>query len=1179
MHDQSLWFDPSSLSKLVDKTTFGRGQAYARRGTAMLQEVVPDEKDAASWEIGGEVLGSSEEPYSTQIHLTIGKSGGKDGQLTNWRAYCSCPMGFNCKHGVALTLDAARFACDLFDLPDYRDAFFYGDAPTLDKKKAQEMQAHLSHREQLIQQQRLQSQIGAEITWLQSASSVNANKPAAYLRPPAPGAPEKGLAFVLSEKSNAVPKNAGQVPQIPELHLGAFEYTLHKRTGRAGVLRNVEYFVTKEHYAPHLVSDKDIDLLQLLRSQISGGYYAGNKSAQLKGEIGCLLLNMAVDTGHLYWEGDNKSLGRLLKSGGPRPIQWRWEALQQPGIAETLWRLHADVPAVTTSAASDLQEDVAAPAAPTRLYANTPALYVDHGTGEVGIATHPALSLKQLHNALRMPPMRQTALQDHVAQLASALPNVPMPAVIESLPQWFGIEAKAVLHIKPLPDHQAKKMGPFSARLHFTYQTQELPWPSATNSDIVNTAQGRVLIHRNRDQEIHLSEGVKQAGLAMDSAGDWWPMASDPALYWAQQFDEQFAALRQAGIEVRVPDSAQNWLQHAASAKATLAQADDGEGMGWFDMSLGIDIDGQKHNLLPWLPKILASAGQDDAGQVQWPEQVYVPLPDQRMLALALEGLKPWLNALIELVGDRPESFDGDFLRLNRWDALRVSASLGEGVPWAGADSIRKMLRQLGDANAIKPVKIPKSLKAVLRPYQHDGVNWLQFLAKNHLGGLLADDMGLGKTLQTLAHILIEKTTGRLTSPALIVAPVSLLGNWQREAERFCPALRVHVMHGADRHDNKPDLANVDVVITAYSLLQRDEAYWLAQAWHCLVLDEAQNIKNANTHAARVVGQINAHHKICLSGTPMENHLGELWSLFHFLMPGFLGAQARFAKLYRTPIEKHNDTERLDQLRRRVTPFMLRRTKTLVASELPPKQETTLPVALEGPQANLYETIRLSTEATVRKALNEKGLQRSQITILDALLKLRQVCCDPQLLPLTSGKRIKASAKLDQLMDMLPEMITEGRKILLFSQFTSMLELIEARLAAAGLKWVKLTGQSRKRDELIAQFTEGQVPLFLISLKAGGVGLNLPQADTVIHYDPWWNPAVENQATDRAHRIGQTKNVWVIKLVAQGTIEERILALQQRKAELASSLYSGAQERKQALFDESDLQQLLMPLG
>jgi SNF2 family DNA or RNA helicase len=424
----------------------------------------------------------------------------------------------------------------------------------------------------------------------------------------------------------------------------------------------------------------------------------------------------------------------------------------------------------------------------------------------------------------------------------------------------------------------------------------------------------------------------------------------------------------------------------------------------------------------------------------------------------------------------------------------------------------------------------------------------------------------------------VEKQAGRLEQPALVIAPTSLMGNWRNELQRFAPGLRALVLHGAQRSEQFDDIAHSDVVVTTYPLLARDEATLLKQAWSVVVLDEAQTIKNAKTQAAGIVQALDARQRLCLSGTPMENHLGEIWSLFHFLMPGYLGSEPRFKQLFRTPIEKQGDKERMGILRARLAPFMLRRTKALVASELPPKIETIEHVQLLPAQAKLYETIRLTTEKKVREALSSKGLARSHITVLDALLKLRQVCCHPRLVPLAAASKVKQSAKLNWLIENLPEMIAEGRRVLLFSQFTSMLELIEEELPALGLSWVKLTGQSTGREALIERFTSGQVPLFLISLKAGGVGLNLPQADTVIHYDPWWNPAVEDQATDRAHRLGQTQTVFVYKLVAEGTLEERILALQERKAELARGLHGEAGTQAAAL-TESDLNWLLQPLS
>ncbi len=665
----------------------------------------------------------------------------------------------------------------------------------------------------------------------------------------------------------------------------------------------------------------------------------------------------------------------------------------------------------------------------------------------------------------------------------------------------------------------------------------------------------------------------------------------DPQHAWMHWADNGFEANCAAPVLPLTLDAAlEGWITQAEVLDVQLqpaggAAADAQRRSPWFDLSLGIEIHGQRHNIL----SVAARADCRGCGAARPTRSpgcrrcrpfVYLPAPGREgFVRLPTDVLQPWMAALLDLVGERAHDFAGDSLRLSRLDALRASAALGEGAVWQGAAALHAMVQQLKGQAALPEVPVPASVQAELRPYQRQGLNWLQFLRAHGLGGILADDMGLGKTLQTLAHIQVEKDAGRLACPALIIAPVSLMGNWQREAARFCPQLRSLVLHGKERHAVAESMAAHDIVIAPYSLLQRDRERWLAAQWHLVVLDEAQNIKNASTHAAQVAGQLQAQHRLCLSGTPMENHLGEIWSLFHFLMPGFLGSQKRFGELFRTPIEKLGDTERLAQLRARVTPFMLRRTKALVASELPPKVETVMRVELSGAQADLYETIRLGMEKTVREALASKGLAKSQITVLDALLKLRQVCCDPQLVPLNAAKQVKTSAKLEQLMELLPEMLAEGRRILLFSQFTSMLTLIEAELKKRKLPWVKLTGQSQKRDALIERFTSGEVPLFLISLKAGGVGLNLPQADTVIHYDPWWNPAVEQQATDRAHRIGQTHSVWVLKLVAQGTIEERILALQERKAQLAGSLYSGQAGRQAPLFSEDDLAELLKPLS
>ena len=439
---------------------------------------------------------------------------------------------------------------------------------------------------------------------------------------------------------------------------------------------------------------------------------------------------------------------------------------------------------------------------------------------------------------------------------------------------------------------------------------------------------------------------------------------------------------------------------------------------------------------------------------------------------------------------------------------------------------------------------------------------------------------------QTLAHLLIEKQQGRLNKPVLIVAPTSVIFNWANEIEKFTPQLSYQVLHGTKRHQHFDCLERneahdnpVDIVITSYALITKDLALYSQQKFYYLVLDEAHYIKNTKTKLYQAFLTLKAQHKLCLTGTPMENHLGEFWAQFNFLLPGFLGGQRQFTKLFRTPIEKHGEHERKQLLNQRIKPFILRRTKDKIATELPPKTEIIQKLRIEGQQAELYESVRLAMDSRLKDIIADKGLKRSQIEVLDALLKLRQVCNHPKLLSLDGAKKVNQSAKLDHLMETLPEQIAEGRKILIFSQFTSMLALIEEELVLAGINFVKLTGATTQRQEVVDKFQNGEVPVFLISLRAGGVGLNLTAADTVIHFDPWWNPAVENQATDRAYRIGQDKPVFVYKYIIENSIEEKIQKIQQNKAELAKALLSEEVSDNKLSLTDDILGSLLAPLS
>ncbi|PWF49147.1 ATP-dependent helicase [Massilia glaciei] len=606
-----------------------------------------------------------------------------------------------------------------------------------------------------------------------------------------------------------------------------------------------------------------------------------------------------------------------------------------------------------------------------------------------------------------------------------------------------------------------------------------------------------------------------------------------------------------------------------------------GSGQAWFDLEIGIIVGGQRIALLPILVKLIQRspgaftpaflARQADD------ELMMLAVPDGPRVALPWGRIKLILGVLDELYFS---ACSGAVLRLSPLDAARVAQLAGHaGMRWHGGERLSALEREMHAFDGVTPVAPPATLQASLRHYQREGLSWMQFLRQYNLAGILADDMGLGKTVQTLAHILVEKEAGRLTLPALVVAPTSLMGNWQDEAARFAPGLKVLLLHGAQRHGQLGALAGYDLVLTTYALMSRDEDALRRQRFHLLILDEAQYIKNPRSRAAQTACLLNANHRLCLTGTPLQNHLGELWSQFHFLLPGLLGREPEFNRDFRQPIEQLGDTARNAYLVRRIKPFLLRRTKDVVAKELPPKTTMMRFVELSGMQRDLYETVRVAMDKKVRDAIAERGAARSHIVVLEALLKLRQVCCDPRLLgPERFDADAANSAKLAELLTMLDALLAEGRKVLVFSQFTSMLALIETELAARDIAYVVLTGHTRDRADVVRQFQHGAASVFLISLKAGGVGLNLTAADTVIHYDPWWNPAAEDQASDRAWRIGQDKPVFVYKLIVRDTLEEKIQLLQEKKASMAAAVLDGEFEADGQL-SADDLRDIFAPLS
>ena len=633
----------------------------------------------------------------------------------------------------------------------------------------------------------------------------------------------------------------------------------------------------------------------------------------------------------------------------------------------------------------------------------------------------------------------------------------------------------------------------------------------------------------------------------------WFP---DPGrvpvdAFWHQFRGEHIARLEACGWRVTVDD---NVGHRVFDADPSLWDANLTSGhAGWFSLSVGFDVAGTRYDLLPVLAGLLENDFLEETLERLDSGFVYAPLPGGDALRLPIARVRRILQHLASLMDPRFP----DKVRVHRLDAASLAGL--QDMTIVSPPDLTELATSLNDFSGIAPVAPPVGVRATLRDYQLEGFRWMQFLARHGLHGILADDMGLGKTLQTLTHILAEKCNGHAGSlPVLVVAPTSVVPNWHAEALRFTPDLRVLVLNGPSRVKLHRSIPHADVVLTSYALLHRDIDALRAFPYHMIVLDEAQNIKNPHALVAQAACMLDARQRLCLSGTPVENHLGELWSLMKFLIPGFLGSEPVFNAHFRKPIEKDGNIDRNEALKRRVAPLILRRTKDQVAKELPPKTHLVHLIELHTSQKDLYETVRATMNHRVRDALAARTGGQCQILFLDALLKLRQICCDPRLLPAEFSNMVHESAKLDFLTELLAVLIEEGRRILLFSQFTSMLGLIETHLARQNIPYLKLTGASKDRGRLVTDFQTGKIPLFLISLKAGGTGLNLTAADTVIHYDPWWNPAAEAQATDRAYRIGQDKPVFVHKLLCQNTVEERIHQLQQDKGKLANDLLADA---------------------
>ncbi|MEB3330627.1 MAG: SNF2-related protein [Candidatus Sericytochromatia bacterium] len=698
--------------------------------------------------------------------------------------------------------------------------------------------------------------------------------------------------------------------------------------------------------------------------------------------------------------------------------------------------------------------------------------------------------------------------------------------------------AETVLHpaVAPRPRLNLSEEGDrLVARLTFRYASSAPVSPHDARALVPGEVDGAWGAWQ-RDPGLERQLVERLAGTPLDSRGGGQYLAwGEPALAFLM---EGVPALIAEGWEIYGEERLTRLRVNRSSAHVAIGIS---SGIDWFDVKTSVTIDGEA---VPWTA--LREAFRANSRFVRLGSGAFGRLPEE------------WLTRQAQLaqsLGYAGDDADEGFVqRLPRYLAP-AARDLLEAVQETTADvDWRRFLTGLEGVEAIQEVSTPAGFLGELRHYQSRGLARLCFWRDYGLHGILADDMGLGKTIQAIALLLAEREAGT-GGPSLLVAPTSVVYNWEQEIARFAPDLRVLVLHGQDRHSRFEELPEADVVITSYGLLQRDRSVLLEQPFNYAILDEAQKIKNPRSQAAKMACRIRARRRLCLTGTPIENNLLEFWSLFNFLMPGLLGTERHFRQTYFKADAEEAELAR-ERLRRMTRPFLLRRLKQDVATDLPPRTEIVSYCELGVEQRRLYEDTLAAVRGHIFAEVRSRGLRRAHFHVLEGLLRLRQVACDPRLV-LRDDSHVP-SAKVEHFMELLRDMLAEGHRVLVFSQFVKMLAVLKEALDAEDIRYAYLDGQTRDRLERVQRFNQDDTPVFLISLKAGGTGLNLTGADYVIHFDPWWNPAVEDQATDRAHRIGQTRHVFSYKLIARGTVEEKVLSLQGKKRQIVQDVLGGS---------------------
>lgn len=766
-----------------------------------------------------------------------------------------------------------------------------------------------------------------------------------------------------------------------------------------------------------------------------------------------------------------------------------------------------------------------------------PVLYFFEGEYQVYIATGSRLFCCSPEFAEAVRPFLNQMLKEPVQPVLVGPKEIPLfyERVIKALAPFCQLRLEGV-------DFEAYKPEPLKARFYFESENENelsmeplLSYGEYTFHPIEDENLPRTVC-RDVPGEFSISQVIGKYFKYRDTDGRHFVIRKDEDALYAL-FDTGIEEFRQMG-EVYLAQSLQQY-RVLPPRQVSVGVSMSG---GWLQLSVDAgDLEGQE------LSRILSAYSQ---------KKKYYRLKNGQFLKLEEGGLSV-VTALAESLGVGKKELQSGTFRLPIYRAMYLDSALkaGNGLSYYRDHLFKSLVGGMKhEEDWDEPV--PECLSGTLREYQKKGYRWLRHLDRYGFGGILADDMGLGKTIQVIALLLSIYQEGE-KSPSLVVCPASLVYNWEYELTRFAPGLKIQPVTGTGPEreallssiQKEPQCAAV--LITSYDLLKRDIALYEGISFRFQIIDEAQYIKNAATQSAKSVKAIEARTKLALTGTPVENRLGELWSIFDYLMPGFLFGNRYFSREYELPIVRDGDQEVLGRLKKLISPFVLRRLKQDVLKELPDKLEQVVYSSLEGEQKRLYGANAL----VLKEKLEGEGMLagKERMQILSELMRLRQLCCDPRL---CYGNYRGGSAKLETCMDLIRRSVEGEHKLLLFSQFTSMLDLIEERLKKEGIECLKLTGATSKEErlQLVGTFSNSQIPVFLISLKAGGTGLNLTAADIVIHYDPWWNLAAQNQATDRTHRIGQKRQVTVYKLIARNTIEENILKLQESKQRLAEQI-------------------------